>query len=169
MKAFTDFVPPLGWQRLEDSPEPDSIIRLHKNYASEPDVILSIQKRDEGFVVVSNAESRTSGPNISELGTFATIEIALDTMVNQALKWDEKIEKLEKQLPRASQSGAQPQNELRAQTHIWWIAIGTIIGLLMGAVIGYYETNSAFSGIYLGGGVGLLVGGYMYRRAKPRK
>ena len=169
MKVPTDFVPPTGWQCLEVSPESESLIYLHKSYAGEPDVILSIQRRDEEFLVVSDAESRTSGPNISNCGTFPTIEMALDKIVDEALEWDDGIEKLKKRFPSASQTEVQPKARLRPQAPMWWIAIGTIIGLLMGAVIGYYETNSAFSGIYLGGGVGLLVGGYMYRRAKPRK
>lgn len=78
---------------MKSSNDPDCLLQIHKSYAAEPDVLLSIHPKSGGYIVISNAESRTSGPNITESELFESLDKAEDNLLAEARFWDESIDR----------------------------------------------------------------------------
>ena len=92
MTALQNTHLPDGWRALENS-STEYLVQAHKSYDGEPDVIISVQIRDRSFYVITNAESRTSGPNIKESAPLANQDQAIDYLLAEAIKWDDRMAK----------------------------------------------------------------------------
>lgn len=81
----------IGWDAISG----DAWIEAyHKLYDDGPDVIVAINRLAAGFEVRSSAESRTSGPADTIVGTFATIEDAREAVKKDCEEWDNYIANL---------------------------------------------------------------------------
>lgn len=61
---------------------------IQKTFDDGTDVILKILRSDTMYLVMSSAESRTSGPNESLIGTYATLEDAIQVVEGECEDWE---------------------------------------------------------------------------------
>ncbi|NKC02204.1 MAG: hypothetical protein GKR90_27395 [Pseudomonadales bacterium] len=168
MTSLESFSAPIGWDRLEGATNSNCIIEIYKSYNAEPHVFLSVHTHCTGFSVKEHAESRTSGPNISEIGVYATMSSALDAMVETSYSWDDHIANIEDKFLKRSADGSEKEHSNLPVSHEW-LAIGPGVGLGFGATVGYLINNDLELGISQGVLIGLIVGVFMHQREKKRK
>lgn len=81
------------WKQLPVNESTGELLCFHKRFQDDPDVLISVVKTQEGFEVRSSAESRTSGPNDSIVGTFSTYEEAKMSAETERKDWDAYMRK----------------------------------------------------------------------------
>ena len=168
MTSLESFNAPGGWERLEGSTNPDCIVEIYKSYEGEPNVFLSVQAGRNGFSVNAHAESRTSGPNLSEIGVYATVESALEAMVEESHRWDDRIRKIEDESLKPSDAERRKKHAVK-RAERKWLAIVPIAGFVLGLTVGYLIHNDTYRGVSQGLIAGFLVGVLVYLREKKRQ
>lgn len=78
------------WRKLDIAAPPD-VVRYQRTFPDGTDVILSIRAVGHEYEVVSNAESRTSGPVESTHGRFASVADAMAELEKEARGWDQDL------------------------------------------------------------------------------
>jgi hypothetical protein len=64
------------------------IVALNKTYPDGIDVIVSLRREDQVYVVYADAEHRLSGPYVTKEGTRASLADVLQLVYNVCQKWD---------------------------------------------------------------------------------
>lgn len=79
------------WQQLEGEADRE-ILRFHKRFPAEPDVIISIFKTAGNYEVRTSAEARTSEQCNTVDGNFPILGEAIKFAELQCKNWDDDIE-----------------------------------------------------------------------------